>query len=162
MYAKTDKTTLLAHALGASQRSTLFVSKIQNPESRATFNMGKQEQTEILTDHELGLVPTQQEGEVVDAVFGAATENGPNFRNVSVCYRSIVNVEAKECLLGRVERHCDLDDEDTDRPWCALHSPGVRHPRPDPRPHVSACRCWDHDLVQLRYRSLQDEPPGGV
>lgn len=56
--------------------------------------MGKQEQTEVLPDHELGLVPTQQEGEVVDAVFGAATEDGPNFRNVNIFYRSIVFVEA--------------------------------------------------------------------
>ena len=46
--------------------------------------MGKQEQTDVLPDHELGLVPTQQEGEVVDAVFGAATEDGPNFRNVNI------------------------------------------------------------------------------
>lgn len=35
-------------------------------------------------DQELGLVPTQQDGEVVDAVFGTITEDGPKFCDVSV------------------------------------------------------------------------------
>lgn len=34
-------------------------------------------------DQELGLIPSTQEGEVVDAVFGAPTGNGPKFRDVS-------------------------------------------------------------------------------
>lgn len=54
--------------------------------------MGKIQAGE-LTDQELGLVPTQQDGEVVDAVFGIMTEDGPKFRDVSVYMLVVAQVD---------------------------------------------------------------------
>ena len=45
-----------------------------------------------VVDQELGLVPTQQDGEVVDAVFGTVTEDGPKFRDVSVYMFSVAQL----------------------------------------------------------------------
>lgn len=53
--------------------------------------MGK-DQTGKSVDQELGLVPTQQDGEVIDAVFGTITEDGPNLRDVSVYMLSVAQV----------------------------------------------------------------------
>lgn len=78
---------------------------------------------DVETGSELKPNETNTQGQT-DAVFGEVVEGGPNYRNV--CLPTPYPLEYLiNNTTGQLDRILDLDDEDSDRSWCAVHSCGV-------------------------------------
>lgn len=63
-------------------------------------------------------------GHAHDAVFGRLTNDGPNYRNVSLLCLLIFHIVDCSCL-GRLGGHSWTDDEDAAWPWNLVHPVSV-------------------------------------
>lgn len=74
-----------------------------------------------------------------DAVFGEVTEEGPNYRNVSVSSFSLLMLirAATYNLVAGMDRNGGRDVEASDWPGRAVASLGLRYHRTDSRHHLA-------------------------
>lgn len=60
-----------------------------------------------------------------DAVFGEISSEGPDYRSVSTTPPIIIELDELTVSEGRIGRYCWIDDEDTNRPRCALYPSNI-------------------------------------
>lgn len=94
-----------------------------------------------------------------DAVFGEVTEDGPNYRNVSLLFpfwRFLFSLFLTS-MSGWVVRDCRFDDENPDRLRCSLYSFSLRNTRVNPGSHYALRCCVNCHLDKLYGWRVQNQ-----
>lgn len=108
-------------------------------------------------DEELATMPSQTGG-VQDPVFGAAHEDGPNYRSVGLPLHSKPSGTKLTFSLGGLASSFSPVDENRSRHWCVVDSTSLRQSRNDSWDSRSTSHRFYHDLVCLCRWLLQIEP----
>ena len=95
-----------------------------------------------------------------DAVFGVMTEEGPNYRNVSLLLSLLTT--STDSFVGWRPGSDSSYDEDPVWARCAFNTQCIRLSGHDPRNNMCHSYCNGDDLVKLCDRRLQAKSPRSI